>query len=231
MSKFVNSLYSPNKSGRLGSSVFGKSRFGGPFEKMLGLPSNPMTDEQMNRRSQFASLSRVWGTLTDAQRTVWDNRAKDYPITKGGMSYVLSGFMFFMLQNGNLQIIGEPIFEDSPRLTAPQTFDTFSVVIDDTPGTEDITLNLSPAIASGTKVQVIASRILLPGRKAQEKDMRHIGTLDHTFVSGGSIKSMFVAKYGEMPIVGDKVCFRIKATNIADGNTGLPMSYTAIGTV
>ena len=231
MAEFINSLYSPNKSGRLGSSVFGKSRFGGPFEKMLGLPSNPRTDAQMNRRHQFVALSRKWGSLTDAQRTAWDDRAKDYPYTKKGMTYIPSGFMFFFMLNSNLQVIGQPINTDAHRMVMPEEFLSFTVNAVTTPGTEDIKVNLSPAIDAGTMVQVIASRILAPGRKPQEKDMRHIGVIDHTFVSGGSIKDMYIAKFGIMPGTGDKVRFQIKATNIADGFTGLPMSFTAIGTV
>ena len=230
MAKFVNSIYSPNKSGRLGASVFGKSK-SGPWEKMLGIPSNTMTDEQVNRHSQFAALSRHWSNLTDAQRKGWTDLAKYFPLTKKGISYVLSGFMFFMMLNSNLQVIGEPITEESPDIVAPETFTEFSVEAVATPGTEDLKVNLSPAIDTNSIVQLSATTILRPGRKGYEKDLYHIGNLDHTFVSGGSIKDMYIAKFGKLPGIGKKALFQVKATNISDGYTAIPLAYTAIGTV
>jgi hypothetical protein len=228
MSKYTNSIYTPDKSGRLGATVFGKAK-SGPFEKMLGIPTNTMTDEQINRRSLFAALSRTWGTLSESQRTGWNNLAKDFPMTSKGITYVISGFSFFMMLNGNLQIIGEPINEDPPDITAPETLTAFAVQIVDTPGLEDITLTVTPAIDIADMLQVYATRILRPGRKVYEKDLYHIGNLDHTFVSGGSIKVMYLAKFGIMPGVGKKVGFRVKTTSIADGYTGIPRACTAIG--
>ncbi|MBP7496228.1 MAG: hypothetical protein KA792_01005 [Bacteroidales bacterium] len=228
MAKFLNSIYSPNKSGRLGASVFGKNAFG-PFEKMLGIPSNPRTIGQMNRRNQFAALARRWGNLTEGQRTKWDNLAKDYPIVRKGMSHYLSGFLFFLMLNSNLQIIGESIVEDSHRLDAPQAFESFSVDVVCTPGSEDMNMNVSPAISSGSKIQVYASKVLKPGRKAQAKEMRLITVLDHSFISGNSIKDAYIAKFGGMPSTGEKAAFWIKATNITDGYTSLPYTCVSFG--
>ena len=139
--------------------------------------------------------------------------------------------MFFMMLNSNLQIIGQPINEFSPKVVEAMVLVDFSVNIGTTPGTEDIKLFISPAIDADNDLQVYASKILKPGRKGLEKNLRHIGNLDHTFMTGGSIKDIYLAKFGVLPGTGDKVYFHVKATNIANGFTGIPMSCTAIGSI
>ena len=224
------SIYMPDPSGRLGSTVFSKNKYGS-YQKKFTAPSQPRTIYQQNIRSLFAALTRLWGTLTDGQRQVWKDRAAENPVFKKGVSYILSAMIFFIKLNRNLQAIGEAVVTDCPRINYPGSLSTFSVDIVTTPGTEDIKLNCSPAIPTVTKVLVMATPVTKASRALQMSKMRVIGVLDHTFVSGGSIKTQFLAKYGAMPATGDKVYFAIKPVSIACGAAALEQTTVSIGAV
>ena len=227
MAKYEQSIYTPNMSGKVGGFVFSRNRYGA-YQKVKPVPRNPRSDFQKNVRTLMSTLSKTWKTLTDAQRTIWDNRAIDYPFS--GKTY--SGFTFFMKLNRNLQDIGQAILLDVPqRLAETIGISTFTVDIVTTSGTEDIKLNISPAIGTSEKMKIFATAPLAEGKKIKESQYREIGTLDHTFVSGGSIKTQYMAKFQEMPITGVKASFRVQKVATASGLAGAKFYATSVGSV
>jgi hypothetical protein len=230
--KFINSIFAPDMSGRLGGNVFAKNKYG-YYIKMFKAPSNPRTDYQQNIRAFFASASRQWQALTDAQRTNWDSIAATYSYVKGGVSFSLTGFNFFVKLNRNLQDIAQSFYEDIQRSTliTPPDMSGSTVDVVTTPGLEDISLNIPAALDVNTKAIVYATPVLKASRKPDFKQLRVITTIDHSFISGGSIKVAYIAKFGAMPATGDKVAFAIMPVNSACGLTNSKVYTTSIGTV
>ena len=212
--KFVNSQYRPNPSGRLGATIFSKNK-SGYYEKMFIPPSQPRTDEQVQVRENFTTLSRKWATLTALQRKGWG-------LLTDVIAGSQSGFDVFMKLNRNLQDIGMAIIANAPQVILyPEQLADFQADIVSTPGAEDITLNFTGLIAADTKVKVFASKPLQPGRKAQRTTLRQIGVIDSTFVSTDSIKDLYIAKYGSLPGAGVSAMFGIEVVLKSGTSAGI----------
>ena len=230
MARVVMSGLVTDLRGKLGGTVFQKNRWG-LFGRNLVIPINRSTADQEKVRELHSHLCKLWGGLTRNQRSMWRETAKLYPEVRNGKTYVLTGFLFYMKLNRNLQEIGEPINTDVPRIEIPEAFTSFSVDIVTTPGTEDIKLNLSPAIDAQTKMRVYATFIVKNGVDFVKGKYCKIAVLDHTFVSGGSIKAEYIAKYGKMPATGEKAFFHIRPTLTASGYDSYPLSCEGVGIV
>jgi hypothetical protein len=108
---------------------------------------------------------------------------------------------------------------------------TFTVDVITTPGTEDIKLNIAPVIPTGTKVIISSTGIVNNGAKPRYASAKKLIVLDHTFVSGSSIKDAYEAVFGTIPATGAKVGFTCKTVNTADGvssGLGITSSIAAI---
>ena len=229
--KFINSVYRPNPSGRLGATVYSKNKYGN-YEKMLTLPSQPMTDAQLKVRANMSALARMWGTLTDHQRTMWDNAASNFSYTSGGEGYMLTGFNFFVKCNRNLQDVDESVVTTVPTdMNVPGGFADFQADITSTPGAEDIILNFTPVIASDVKIKVWASSVIRPGRKPSVTRLRMIGSLDDAFETGDSIKDLYIAKFGTLPGAGQKAFFAIEPVKTINGLVNAKVFSTAYGSI
>jgi hypothetical protein len=230
--KYINSIYTPDMSGRQGGAVFSRNKYGA-YIKMFKPPSNPRTPYQQAIRAFFASAARTWATLTDAQRTAWNDIAATFPFVKGGVTFFLSGFSFFVKLNRNLQDIAQPFYEDISRstLVTPPDMSGSTVDIVTTPGLEDIKLNIPAALDANTMAIVYATPVIKSSRQPDWKKLRVIKTIDHTFISGGSIKVAYIAKFGAMPATGEKAAFAVMPVDIACGLTNSKVYTTSIGTV
>lgn len=223
--KFDNSLYRPNPSGRLGSSVFGKNK-AGLYEKMFARATNPRTVFQVLLRILFSAVTRAWANLTKAQRQSWNNLTPFFAKK--------SGFNIFVAFNRNLQDVGEAIVQQAPsieNLHYPDSFTTFTVEVDSTPGSEEIKLNIEPAIAVGTKVKVFATAPQKPSEKIDFKKLSQIGTIDSTFLTTHSIKDMYLAKFQVMPGTGSETAYGVEPVDIETGLAASRQETSSTGTL
>ncbi len=230
MGTFIESGFMPGLSGKVAGSVFQRNKYG-RFVRNKTIPTNPQTVSQQEVRLNVSDLSKTWGTLTEAQRQNWIAEAQNYPLTKKGRTYTLAGYMYFMMLNRNLQEIDQPVITDCPPIGKPQKFDFFSVNITTTPGTEDIKLFISAPVDAGTKIKLYSTRHIKPGVYNFSRKLNKIGVIDSTFITGGSIKSLYLAKYGTLPGTGDKVYFAIQPTLVDSGATEIRMTTMSIGTI
>lgn len=112
-----------NISGKSGGSVFAHNK-NGNYVRRLGIATQPQTAKQTLARSIFGVISRMWGTLTQAQREAWKTFGAENPKTdQFGDARPLTGRQAFISVNSNLQTIGltpisSPDFEnyDFPRV-------------------------------------------------------------------------------------------------------------------
>ena len=232
MSKYVNSVVTTDQTGRLSNLVFGKNKFG-YFLKIFKPPVNPMTKSQQNIRGFFGAATRAWLALTFAQRAAFNSIASGMEYVKKGLTYTLTGFNLFVKLNRNLQSVGASFYEDIDRttlITPPgMNGSTFDVIT--TPGTEDIKLDIPTVLDANTIGIVCATPVLKSSRIPDWKTLRIIGTIDHTFASGDSIKTMYLSRYGKLPKSGDIVGFTVMPVNSTCGLTNAKVYVTAVGTV
>ncbi len=107
-----------NISGKSGGSVFAHNK-NGNYVRRLGIATQPQTAKQTLARSIFGIISRMWGTLTEAQREAWKTWGAENPKTdQFGDSRPLTGRQAFISSNSNLNSVGlAPI--SSPSLVRP----------------------------------------------------------------------------------------------------------------
>jgi hypothetical protein len=231
MAKYNQSIYQPNKGGKVGGSVFAKGRYG-PYERIKTNPVQPRTPYQMDVRTKQKSVSMLWKSLTSDQKTVWDNVPVVFGLKTKGNRGFMTGYQLFMQINRNLLDIGEAMLEDCPQqLISPEIITSFSVSIDLTPGSETITADFAPAITAGNKLVISATPFLNSQSQKGNKFLRVITVKDHTFISGGSIKSEYLARFKAMPLNGSAVLSSAKCIDTATGQTGPVWQYMAVGAI
>jgi hypothetical protein len=228
---YVNSIFTPDQTGRLGGVVFGKNKYG-YYIKTFKPPTNPRTDAQQNIRAYFAAASREWASMNSEQINEWNSIASTIQYVKKGVSYSLTGFNLFVKLNRDLQTIGGSFYKDITRsglLTPADMADSF-VQVKTTPGSEDIKLNIPATLASGVKAAIYASPVLKSSRKPNWNSLRVIGTIDSTFVPGSSIKSMYTDMF-PMPATGDTVAFCVMPVNSTSGITNSKVYMTSVASI
>lgn len=225
LTDFIGDIY-----GKVGSTVY-KKNFYGLCRIMKPFPKNPKTEYQKSYRALFGSIYDIFLSLNRSQYNSWKALAQSTPFMKKGKSYFLDVLPFFAKVNQNLKVIGESPISDSPDWSdAPQSFDSFSVDIISTPGSEDMNLNISPAIPSSEKLKIFATPIVGKRQNSVENKLRLIDVLDNTFVSGSSIKDKYIDRFGKFPVTGQSVVFKIENVLKATGRTGMLMTHRAVAT-
>jgi len=215
--------------GKVGATVY-KRNFYGLSRIMKATPKNPKTVSQTDNRTSFGVLYQYFLALSNVQYLNWKTLASATPFVRKGRSYFLDVLAFFVKANRNLSLIGEAPISDCPDWSvAAQPFETFSVDVTTTPGSEDISLNISPAISTSDKIKVYATPVLGARQNSFENKYRFIGFLDNTFTSGDSIKIKYLAVFGSMPTTGQKASFAIVPVVIATGKDGMRMTSMAVG--
>ena len=228
--KYVNSIYTPNLSGKQGNTVFSNNKYGS-YSCDKNIPVDPNTEAQQKVRSGTAIIARTWATLTSLQRKEWCMKAENYPFQKKGKVYFLTGFMFFMKLNRNLYEVNEPLLEDFPahQIISPQTFESYEVKMVDTPAGKDLLLYIYPAIEPKTKIKLFATKDIKVSEMYGTHKLYKIAVLDSTFVSGSNIKQYYIKKYNKLPGLDGKAFFDYTSVNINSGFTTLPWSCEVFG--
>ena len=153
-----------NISGKSGGSVFAHNK-NGNYVRRLGIATQPQTAKQTLARSIFGVISRMWGSLTEAQREAWKTWGADNPKTdQFGDSRPLTGRQAFISANSNLKTVGlapisspsivRPIFPSVSNFSGEIVFTSAGViddallVVDMSTGTSSINYVLSVAVVS-----------------------------------------------------------------------------------
>lgn len=90
--------------GKLGGHVYSKNR-GGNYIRTNIIPTNPQTQEQMQARGLFGSISANWRNLSDQEREQWRSFAEANPYHDiFGDSKMLTGNSAYVRSNMNLSV-------------------------------------------------------------------------------------------------------------------------------
>lgn len=192
--------------GKIGGHVASKNR-AGAYLRTKVTPSNPNTVAQAQARSILATLSQTWQTLTESQRSGWNDAVKEWGTTDiFGDIKNPSGINLFVKLNANLIGVGYPLLSDVPKkMEVPSVIITsaFFIIADD-----DVHFNLDSTNADGIRALVRATPTLSPGVSFVKSQFRVIGS-EQVIGNSLSIKNAYSTKFN-VPLVGANVYANIQ---------------------
>ena len=192
--------------GKIGGHVASKNR-SGAYLRTKVTPSNPNTVAQAQARSILATLSQMWQTLTDSQRSGWNDAVKEWGTTDiFGDIKNPSGINLFVKLNANLISAGYPQLLDVPKkMEVPSVIisSAFYIITDD-----DVHFNFDSSSADGVRALVRATPTLSNGVSFVKSQFRVIGS-EVVIGNSLSIKTAYSAKFS-VPLVGANVYANIQ---------------------
>ena len=187
--------------GKIGGHVASKNR-AGAYLRTKVTPTNPNTVAQVQARNILASISQLWQTLTESQRSGWNDAVKEWGTTDiFGDIKNPSGINLFVKINANLISVGYPQLSD-----APSKMEVPSVIISSANyiiSADDVSINFNSSDADGVRALVRATPTLSSGVSFVKSQFRVIGS---EIVVGNnlSVTGAYGAKFG-VPLVGANV--------------------------
>lgn len=154
----------------------------------------------VTRKSNFSSVTKLWSTLSDAERNAWNGLSGTWLfVNKFGDSYAASGYQIFCAANINRKLLGLSILTTAPTYNAAVdpmwSFSDFSVA-------GDFTETRGNAAAIGMRTFNQLTYLTTPTKSFNTT--RILGSNASFIASAGttSIKAGIVAALGGMPAVG-----------------------------
>jgi len=204
MAKHKLSAMFSDMRGKLNGSKFSKSRSAHTLTNWVK-PRNPQTARQMNVRTKYLQLSKIWRTLTEAQLLSWNEFAKE-TILKNifGDSHNPSGFNAFMSINTKLLNFGYDWKAIPPRIT-PVDNPKIRFKLD--PVTQNMLVELDDDCPEFMKIGISASVAHSTGRTYINKNTcRRIVILDNTTVFPYNFKSDYKSFNAKTILLGQRIC-------------------------
>lgn len=201
--------------GKIGGHVASKNR-AGAYLRTKVTPSNPNTVAQMQARSILASLSQRWQTLSESQRSGWNDAVKEWGTTDiFGDIKNPSGINLFVKLNANLISVGLPQVSDVPaksEIPAVIVMDAVYRISTDT-----ITITFDSLLADGYIALVRATPRLSDGVSFVKSQFRVIG---YGNVSTGilHLAGAYSNKFGDVQ-VGANVHLSVQLVSISGQKT------------
>lgn len=177
-------------------------------------PSYTDTEYQKIVRQNFSRFAKNWQDLTDAQRTLWAEKAKDVSASSSyyGISGKISGFNLYVRCNMNLELIEistpvkEPIEEVPGLLPAFKSVDLLN---------SELKVTFDGNVEAND-ILVIRITPLSVGQSTNINGLRQVGT-----VAGGASEAVITEKYTAQfgtPSQGDKIQIQVYAINTRSGH-------------
>lgn len=118
-------------SGSMGSITASHNRYGMYFRNR-SIPVNPSSSRQQAARNAFSDAANYWSsTLTEAERTAWNDYAAAVPVLNSlGDSVYLTGFAMFLRSASLWLLQGLSVVEAGPTtLSLPESDASFAAAI------------------------------------------------------------------------------------------------------
>lgn len=201
----------------------------GAYTRPFKVPFNPQTVDQSSVRGRIFTLSKLWGSGTETFRAKWIQFARSFPNTDiFGDSVPLTGYNLFIKLNMNLLTIGATILVAPPLLDKAFHFNSLVLVALDTPGPKRWTITFSPAIPATHKIIVYATSPLNSNINFVHNEFRIIKVLDSTNGSPFALRTEYEAKFGALPLEGEKSFVKLVAIRLSSGQRGVERKTSAI---
>ena len=203
--------------GSIGGTTFSRNK-GGAYARQRVVPVNPQTAAQQTQRSNVSELAGKWGTLlSQTERDGWAVFAANFPLTDVfGDALVLSGAQAYTRINSRLLAAGLTILTTAPADQAVTDLTSASVVV--STATADCLVTFAPTpVAADDYVQVFATPSIGPGISFVKNKLRLIYTSAAAVASGFDFATEYVARFGALPVTGQKMGIRIRTIRSTNG--------------
>jgi hypothetical protein len=205
--------------GKIGGHVVSKNR-AGSYLRTKVTPVNPNTAYQAAVRNRLSQLATAWAGLTAAQRLLWNNAVSAFKKTDiFGDIKNPTGFNLFQKLNNNLSRIGIAQINVPPLPVELPTITT-GVLVATNAGVMTVTFTVDPSIAA-TDVEIEATPALSPGISFVKSEFRVIGKMPVLAAHVADIAALYIAKFGAVGAVGQKVFIRMKQISKTTGQAGV----------
>ena len=214
--------------GKIGGHVASKNR-AGSYMRTKVTPVNGRTSFQILSRTRLATLSTSWrgSGLGDAGRLAWNSAVDLWKKTDVfGDLKIPSGFALYQKLNNNLAQVGVAALTAPPMPAAITNWTTFSFIPDNS-GTMVLTFAVTP-VPAGFAVLLDGTAPCSPGLTNANARFRRIGSLAAAKATGEDIQALYIAKFGSIAPIGNRVFLRATMINIATGQKGQPVQATAL---
>jgi hypothetical protein len=210
------------QSGKLGLYVSQGGRYG-QIRRILAIPANPRTEDQLNIRQLLGTAAHNWKTITETQRLAWSEAAKLIQTRpRLGQSGPLTGLQLYIRINLNLSIVGEPTVATPPAAPVFESNVVNGIELTNPGGV--VAVKLTCAGDSAAFNLVWASPPQSAGRLVVS-EFNYLGELPEIAGGKADITALYTAKYGA-PAAGQKVFVRSK--QMLDGYEDLPHQWSGI---
>lgn len=209
-----------------GSTTASHNRYGAYLRNRV-IPTNPATAKQTDVRTNLATQSSRWRTLSDVQRAAWGAWAPNLTRTDTlGQTYELNGQTAFLSVQRNINTYGGTPSSTPPAYTPPAGLASATVSASEGPSTISIAFTATP-LAANTKLAIFATRPLSAGINFQPNGAyKLIQVTTAAKASPADISSDYVAIFGDIA-ADQKILFKIVVLNV-DGLASATLQTSAI---
>lgn len=212
--------------GKLNGSVASKNRYGSYLRNKV-TPINRNTTFQVAVRAILTLISQAWRSLTEAQRKQWSDAVQNFKGTNiFGDAKILSGSALYAKLNGNLLTIGESQIAVPPMPVAVPTPNLTAATCDNS--SQSVVVEFDAAIGATETCILEATPPMSAGKSFVKSEFRIIDLLAAADTSPVTATSAYIAKFGNVGAVGQKIHFRLTAVSKA---TGIKGSTSEVSTV
>jgi hypothetical protein len=178
-------------------------------------------------RNRFAGFSSGWKSLTQAQRNAWNNAVSDYKSTDiFGDIKVPSGINLYQRLNNVLAACSIAPMLMPPLPSAVDALSSLTLVVDNS--SSSVTATYAPVIAADHSVMVFATAPLSAGRNFVKSQYRLIDVIVAADVSPVALSAAYIAKFGNVGSVGQKVFVKFVPVNNLTGQQGSAIAASSI---
>jgi len=210
------------QAGKRGVTVSQGGRFG-QISRILAIPANPQTEDQLLIRNYLDLSATHWRVLTEEQRLAWIAKAatmQSQPVL--GQSGPLTGLMLYTKLNCTLQLLGEATIDDVPADPEFVANTVTGLTITNTAGVIAIKLAADTALMDLSMVR---------GSPPQSAGIYKCSNFRYLGIPGAPsagfivITTMYTQQFG-VPPVGSRVFVQVNQTH--HGYQDIPHKFNAL---
>lgn len=222
MAKIKFGMMMTDARGKLGGQVFSKNR-AGAYIRTKVTPSNPQTQAQAQVRSNLATLSTGWNSLTKAQIDQWNGSVADWSSTDvfGDIKKPTGKNLYVKLNVNLLNSDQSPIVLPPVKLDLPALVD---IDVDVTPSANTLVIDGLPVFTDGV-YQIEACAPVARGVNFVKNKFRVISYETQSTAGVVDVSTAYINKFGSV-INAENIFFRIRAIG-ENGQAGVPLVIKA----
>lgn len=212
--------------GKVGNLVASTGK-GGSYMRGRVIPMNPKSTAQTAVRARMSTYSQAWKSLTENQRTLWNNAVEDWKNSDVfGNKLIPSGFNLYCSLNINIAMLGGVAITEPPAQVSVPALTTLSATQVHA-GATTVTFTPTPSDAD-TQYVIEATKPMSAGRSKAFSEYRHVKILASGATSPQVITADYATKFGGPGLAGEKVFFRVYGIDKLSGKKGAALTCVAI---